>query len=162
MARSITSGIAGQLPAQGSFPGWLLEITLATGTVIRRTSLDTVFIYGGTQWVPVDMEMPSISWDGSVLKVGTIILGDADLALWSLARNLELSDALVRIWQIYRDATAEAAPVYSGRINDIRKRELAIELALSNSSDTLTSPRTRVQQIVNQAYLLPSGTVINL
>lgn len=162
MARSVTSGIDGQLPAQGSFPGWLLEITLATATVIRRTSLDVVFAFAGAQWVPVDMEMPSIAWDGGVLRVGTLVLGDPDLALWRLAENLELGDALVRIWQIYRDAANEAAPVYSGRVNDIRKRELAIELSLSNSSDTLTSPRTRVQQIVNQAFLLPSGTVINL
>lgn len=158
--RSVTSGILGQLTAQGSFPGWLVEITLTDSTVLRFTSLDLGFTFGGFTWASFDIELPDISWDGSSLKAAKIVFGDSQLSIWAYVLNLLLADVPIRIWAIFSAASGEAEPVWSGRSGRCSRVGITVEVELTNNSDIVTSPRTRVQQVVNPAFLIPGGTVM--
>ena len=164
--RSLTSGIAGQLTQSGAFEGVLLEITLNTGQVLRFTSLDIDFTWNSFTWISRDIQLPQLSWDGTILKPGRLILADADLSFWVLAigSGAPLADAGVRLYIIYAAASGEAEPVWSGRIAQIARngQQLAVEITLTNLSDTQLSPRVRVQNVVNPQFLIPGGTVLNV
>ena len=161
MARSLPTGINTQTTAQGAFPGVLVEVSLTSQT-LRLCSLDTGYTFGGFFWQAADIEVAGLSWDGDVARAPKLTVGDVDLVFWSLALNLQLQDSRVRVWQCYAGATNEAEPIYSGRIAECRRNGTAVDLALTNDSETQTAPRVRIQSIVAPVFLLPPGTVINV
>ena len=160
--RSLSSGINSQLTVSGAYAGWLVQITPQSGSVLRYTSLDTNFSYGGFTWQSLDIDPPQLGWDGTALRAGKLVIGDADLVFWALALQLSLTDAAIAIYAIYAAAPTEAEPVFSGRIGQIVRNGLTVEMQISNQSDTRALPATRVQYVVNPAFLLPSGTVLNI
>ena len=162
MSRSLTAGIAGQLTAQGAYPGYLIELTFTTGEVQRYTTLDVGFTYGGYTWNAADVQVSKLEWDGGIARPAALQFGDASLAMWSLVLNLVLPDAKVRIWQIYAAASGEAEPVWSGRVGQISRSGLAVDIELNNGSAYVTAPRQRVQYVVNPAFLLPGGTILQV
>lgn len=162
--RSLTSGISGQLTTSGAFAGWLVEFALTNGQYVRLTSIDTGFTYNGLIFAAVDMELPSLQWDGTILRPGKLVIGDADVAFWALAIELLVADATVTMWQVYNAAAGEAEPVWYGRAGQVTRNadRLACEIQLTNLSDTQSAPRKRVQEVVSPTFLVPAGTVFNV
>lgn len=158
----LTAGIEGQLDAPGAYPGHLVEITTVGGQVVRLTSIDAGFTWDGHGWLASDLQVLGLSWDGTLARNAKLIIGDADLSFWVLALALELVDARVRIWGVYADVLNEAAPLFFGKIGMPTRNGLTVEMDLDNSVDTITSPRERVQHVVNPVFLLPAGTIINI
>lgn len=163
--RSLTAGIAGQLTAAGAFEGVLLELTLSTGQVLRYTSLDVDVPWNGFTWLSRDIQMPQLSWDGTIMKPGQVVMGDYDLSFWVLAVGAgnPLANAGVRVYLIYASATGEAEPVWSGRVAQVARDggALAVTLTLTNPGDLLV-PTQRVQYVIPPIFLLPAGTVLSL
>lgn len=160
--RTLTGGIASQVPAQGSFIGYLCEITTASGAVLRLTSLNTGFSYNGFTWNSTDITLGPMSWDGGMGRLSGITFGDADLTFWALVITYALVDAPVRLYQVYAGAPNEVVALWSGRVGKCTKSGLTVQVELNNGSDTAASPRTRVQQIVNPVFLLPAGSILNI
>ena len=160
--RTVTSGITTALTAQGSFLGWLAEITTSAGTVFRLCSMDVDFPFGGFTFRASDLSVSGMAWDGGVARPASLTLGDADLTWGALVLNLALADAGLRLWQAYASATTEAQPLWSGRIGQCKRVGLSVQATLSNGTDTTFAPRTRVQQLVNPAFLLPAGTGLSV
>jgi hypothetical protein len=161
--RSLTSGISGQLATSGAFAGWLVEFILTNGQAVRVTSLDDGFSYNGLIFAAADLSLPTLSWDGSVLKPGKLIIGDPDCSFWTLAAQLLLGDAVTTIWSVYHDALGEAEGVWQGRAGQVVRNadNLTVEITLANGSDTLTAPRTQVQDVVDPRFLIAPGTIVN-
>lgn len=161
--RSLTAGILGQLTVSGALYGWLIQIVAGT-TTLRFTSIDGGFGWNSQIWAEIDMELPQLSWDGSVLKPGKLVLGDADLSIWTLALLGQITDAAVSMWAIYNAAPTEAEPVWQGYAGQCVRdgTKLTVEITLSNLSDVLTAPRYRVQQFVSPTFMIPAGTVLNV
>jgi Uncharacterized conserved protein (DUF2163) len=160
--RTLTGGMSSALTAQGSFLGWLAEIATGTGTYIRRTTMDVPFVYSGNTFDAGNLVVGNMTWDGGVNRPASMTLGDADLAIWSLVLNLQLADAPVRLWQVYASASGEAAALWSGRVGKCSRAGLTVQIELANDSATTQSPRLRVQQLVNAAFLIPAGTGIQI
>jgi hypothetical protein len=162
MSRELTAGITTALTTQGSYFGWLLMITLNTGQALRYTSLDAGFDYGGYTWQSVDMDMPDLSWDGTIMKPGVLVLGDADRQFWAMVNNLSIADARVALFAIYAAASGEAEPVWAGRVGKCSIKDLTLQVELTNGSDLISVPRRRIQYVINAAFLLPGGTSIDM
>jgi len=159
MARSPTSGIVTQQTAQGAYPGYLVQITIA-GQIFSLCTLDVGFTFGGLSWISSDIDLSGIKWDASGLSPGKMVLGDADLVWWTFALKLQLQDVPVSVWQVYAGAPGEAEPLWNGRIGRIVRVGTTIECDLTTDSVRLNAPRRRVQHVVNAKYLLPAGKVL--
>lgn len=153
-------GIASVYTNQGAFFGWLLRITQRDSTVRRHTSLDANFTFGGQTYSALDMELPNLSWDGSVFRPATLVIGDYDNhPWWDLATSLALSDAKVELLAIYQQASAEALEIWSGRLGEVSRDGWRITFQLSNDSEVQSAPRLRVQQAVDETYLIAGGAI---
>lgn len=159
MARKPSTNLDAALAAVVAQPGYLVQIDLPSQT-FRLCSMDVGFTYGGQSWTSADVEVSGIGWDQGGMRAGKLTLGDADLAWWTFALNLELQDAPVAIWQVYAAASGEAEPLWSGRIGRVVKGVALITCDLVTDIARLSSPRRRVQNVVPAKYLLPSGRVI--
>lgn len=155
--RSLGSGTNTQLTTQGSQPGYLVQVTLSDGAILRLCSLDVNFPYGDYVWVSTDIDIQGIAWDGSISGEATLTLGDGDLVFWAYAANGKFRDASVSIWQIYAGAAGEVTSLWSGRIGPGRKLPIAMEFGLAKDSTLKSSPRRRVQTVIPAKYLLPPG-----
>lgn len=160
--RSVTSGISSAIPAQGSFLGWLVAITVSTSQVVRLTSMDTNFAFGGNTFNAANISVPSMTWDGSVNRPASLVIGDPDLAYWALVLNLQLVDAPITLWQAYAGATGEGAPLWTGRAGKCSRQGLTVQIDLANDAATAQAPRLRVQQLCNPLFLLPSGSTLHV
>jgi hypothetical protein len=162
--RTLTSGITTALTTGGAFPGWLVEITLTTGSVLRYTSLDTGFTFNGFTWTSRDFDVVDLTWTGGVARTATLVLGDADQTMLAFVFNLAFADATVKLWQCYASASGEAEPVFSGKCGDARpdRAALTCTLALNNGSDTRSIPNVRVQQVIAPGFLLVDGTHLSI
>jgi len=160
--RSPTSGLNAALTTSGSQPCYLVQITFvrnpAQPRIFQLTDLDRDFLYNGITWQSTDLEVRDLSW--GVGAAGTLVLGDADMAWWFYALTYEIQDASVYVWQAYADASNEAEPLWNGRIGGVRKTGPAIECQLFVDRSLTSSPRRRVQHIVDTQYLVPAGKVI--
>lgn len=159
MRSSISSGIAAKLTAAGAQPGYLVEIETAAGTFLRYTSLDQGHTFADFEWLYRQLKVSNLKWDGSVMQSATIELEDADRGLWALALTYQLSRARIRLWQAYGGVPDEAEPLMAGRAGRIARNGLMVEITASNGLDVQTSPRERVQDVVNPIFLLPDGKV---
>lgn len=157
--RSPSSGILAQLIAQGAQPGYLVEIITDTQTM-RLTSLDEPFYYAGQNWTEADILFKNLSWSIKPSSRVTMQLGDPQLAYWSLAGNLVLQDGIVNVWGCFAAAPDEAEPMFQGRIGNIKKSDMFLDIELVTDNMLRTSPRRRVQTIVPAKYLLPPGKEI--
>ena len=157
--RAPSSGIAGQLTATVSQPGFLVQITLPSGPAYL-TDLDADFPYNGQVFAASDMQVQGLSWTGGAPQRPKLILGDADLTWGTLALNLELQDCAVSIWQAYAAAPNEAEPLWSGRIGGAQRDNAVVQCSLVLDTSTAYSPRRRVQTVINGQFLLPAGKTI--
>lgn len=165
MPRTLDTTLQNELPAQGAFPGWLLQVTLSNGTTLRRCSFDFDFTFNGYTWLQGDIETPSLSYDGGVLMSARIVLGDADNEWWSFAVNQLLTDAGISLYQAYANVPNVAVALLSdARVGQIARNpsNLSVELTVSNMSDVTQSPRRRVQYVIDPAFLIPPGTSIRV
>lgn len=164
MRTDITSGITTQLTTNGAYLGCLVEITPTSGAVLRYTSLDVAFSYNSQTYLPRDIDPPELDWNGGMARAARLTVGDADLSFWVLALNGVLSDALVRLWAVYAGAPTEAAAIYTGRIGSIDPDPsgMTVEFTLNSGSETVSAPRTRVQQIIDRVFLMDAGTILNI
>jgi hypothetical protein len=165
--RAVTSGIAGELPRSGAFPGYLVEITVASGGVIRNTTLDRDFDFDGFTWATADLTVPDMSFDGTIAKGGTIEYGDMTIAVWIGNLYREFDEAPVRIWHIYADAPGEAEPFFIGKCGKIiRKTDKrggeSASIAIDADATALYSPRKRIQDVVAQKWLVRAGTLFTI
>jgi hypothetical protein len=157
--RSPTSGILAQLVAQGSQPGYLVEIITNTQT-LNLTSLDEPFYFNATNWTAADITFNNLNWTTRPNTRVNMTLGDPLLAFWSLAGNYILQDSLVNIWGCYAAAQGEAEPMYQGRVGAIKKGNMILECELVADNTLRGSPRRRIQTIVPAKFLLPPGKEI--
>lgn len=159
MARSPTSGIVAAQTAQGAYPGYLIQITVAAQT-FRLCTLDTGFTYGGYSWVKTDIDLSGTRWDAGGVSPGVMKLSDPDLVWWAFTVNLALQDAPVSVWQVYASAPGEAEPLWSGRIGRITRDDFILSCQLATDIQRMNTPRRRVQHVVPAQYLLPAGKVL--
>jgi hypothetical protein len=160
--RSVTSGIASAIPSQGAFLGWLVAITAGTGQVIRLTSMDVNFAFASATFNAANLTVGGMTWDGTVNRPASITIGDPDLAYWALATEGALIDAPVSLWQAYAGASGEGAPLWTGNAGKCSRVGLSVTIDLPSAAAALQSPRLRVQQLVNSAFLIPGGSRLRL
>lgn len=157
--RTPAAGIASALTAIGSQPGYLVQITLPSGT-FYLTDLDADFTFNGLNWVSSDLHVQGINWIAGTPQRGKLTLGDADLVWWTFALELLLQDSPISIWQAYASATNQAEPLWTGRIGLVTRGQATVECDLVLDTTTGNIPRRRVQNVIAQQYLLPAGKII--
>lgn len=161
MRNDISGGITAQLPVSGAWFGYLLEITTNDSSLtLRYCNFGITFSFDSQSWLPLDFTLPDISWDGAILRTGKLIIADTKLKFWVMALDGLLTDARMRIWAAYGDVPDEAAAIWTGRIGQMARNGLTVEIGLTTGSDTESSPRTRIQAVVDPAFLIPGGTIL--
>jgi len=168
MPRTLPSGISANYTQAGSQPGYLIRYYLKSGAVLRLTSLDADFVLSGETYIASDVEVPDLSWDGTVAPGARVTHGDMDLSLWSLALARQFDDARVEIDIIYAAATNESiANVFKGRCGgpqrSVDQRSGAtFSLALVAEATYQVAPRERVQYVIDPKWLIPAGTIFDV
>lgn len=163
--RTPTSGIAGELTRPGSYPGYLVKIVAASGT-IYLTTLDVDFPFDGNDYVSADLDVTDLSFDGTVAKGGTVVFGDMTLGVWIATLYREFDDALIEVLGVYADAAGEAEPMCEGRCGKPSRRVgqdgATMTLAFEAEATTRFAPRERVQYIIDPKWLIAAGTILDV
>jgi hypothetical protein len=163
--RTVTSGIFAELTRSGAYPGHIIEITVANGSIIRVTTLDDDFTWDGQVYATADVSVPDIGFDGTVSRGGALEFGDQTIAVWIGNLYREFDEAPIRIWQVYAAAPGEAEQVFSGRCGKLTRKVNAkggesASIALDAEATALFAPRRRVQDFIDQKWLIAAGTVL--
>lgn len=162
MARDVPSGIASALTAQGSRPGYIVEIALTnSGPLLRRSSIGD-FPFGGETYTGADIVIEGLEWDGTAERNVRVTFGDTALAYWGYAKAKQFADAPIWIWKVYASAPNEAEPLFYGRCGRASRNGLVTSVECHNDSTLIKSPRTMLQYVVDPVFLLPSGSVITI
>lgn len=164
--RDTSSSIDSALTALASQPGILVQIDMPLHT-FRLTSLDANFSYDSQTWESADVAIDSVAWRASGSSSARMTLGDPDGAYWRLAlggvgETPQMQDARVLVWNVYAEVPDEAVPMWSGRVGAVRRDGVTLTCELFVTSSLTSSPRRRVQQVINPIYLIPAGKVITI
>lgn len=146
-------------------PGYLVEI--AFSTVVRLSSRGDVS-WNGSSWLGSesgrDVGVDGLGSDGQGAQTGSLTLGNADNVVGALVLNEGVAGRAVKVWKFYEGATAAADPaqIFSGCGDEaeIGLTEVRISL-VSESLQSLDSPRTRITKANGFNHLPPAGTIIN-
>lgn len=164
MPRQFSSGIAGELTRSGSYPGWLLQITIASGVVLYMTTLDVDFDYNGNSYVSADIDITDLAFDGTVSRGAAVEFGDMTLAVWVATLYRNFDDATVAILYCYADIPGEATEVGTYRFGKPQRKVggdgESVAFALDAVATTLFAPRKRMQDVIDQFWMLPAGSVL--
>lgn len=165
--RTVAAGIASELTRSGAYPGYLIEITVASGGVLRITTLDGDFQYDGFTWATADVTVPDLSFDGTVSRGGALLFGDQTIAVWIANLYREFDDAPIRIWQVYLHAPGEALPFFIGRCGKVERRVdprsgATASISIDADATALYAPRRRVQDVIDPYWLIPPNSVITI
>jgi hypothetical protein len=163
--RALGTATTAELQRSGAYPGYLVQIVVASGGVVRVTSLDTDFDYAGNTFATADINVPDIGFDGTVSKGATLDFGDQTIAVWIGNLYREFDEAPVRIWQVYKDVPGVAEDLFIGKCGKVQRKVdkrtgASASIAIEADATALFSPRRRVQDFVPQRWLMPAGTVI--
>lgn len=142
-------------------PGYLVEI--AFSTVVRLSSRADVS-WNGSTWLASNVRVDGLSSDGQGAQTGVLTLGNADNVFGALVLNEGVAGRAIKVWKFYDGATAAADPVqvFSGWGDEaeIGLTEVRISL-VSESLESLSSPRNFINKANGFNHLPPAGTIIN-
>lgn len=167
MPRTPTSGIVTELTRSGSYPGFAIEFTVASGAIGRVTTLDIDCTVEGNIFAAIDVQVTDIGSDGTVGRGATVRFGDQTIAYWVGTLYREFDDAAIRIWLVYADAPGESQLCFTGRCgkptrtSDPRTGD-SVEIALDAEATTIFAPRQRVQDVIDQKWLVQAGSIFVL
>jgi hypothetical protein len=159
--RSLPGGILGQLTMNGAYPGYLIIIA----GLGFYTTFDTDVTWSGETYAAIDIDVPSLLWDGSSVRPARLVLGDFDGEWWGAALSGAFSDTRVNIYQAYAGAVADAVFLWTGHVGDVSRVNAlsgspSVTLELTDGSSTDSTPRHRVQEVIADQYLIRAGTVL--
>lgn len=164
--RTLPPGIVSELATSGSQPGYLVEITTQSGIVVRLTTFDIDYVYSGETYTSADLTVPAVSWDGSVKPGAQLEFGDMDIIVWVAALYREFDDAIVRILLAYAGTSNAAFELFRGRCGkpsrtvDPKTGSESATLQLDAESTVQFAPRERIQDKVDQVWLIPAGALL--
>jgi hypothetical protein len=165
MPRTLPSGINTNYTQPGSQPGYLVRIFLAAVT-LRFTTLDTDYTLAGDLYTSTDVQVPDISFDGTVTPGAQLQFGDMDIIFWTAAMQRLFNDARVEIDAIYSAAANQSVPLFSGRCSGPSRSVSAdgavFSLPLDAEVNLKYAPRERVQDTIDQRWLLAAGDILTV
>lgn len=167
MPRTPTAGILGELTRSGAYPGFAIEFTVASGGVGRVTTLDQDCDVEGDTFASADVQVTDIGADGTVGRSATVRFGDQTIGYWIGTLYREFDDAAIRIWLVYADAPGESQLCFAGRCGKPTrsvdaKSGATLEIALDAEATTVFAPRQRIQDVVDQIWMVQAGSIIIL
>lgn len=154
----ITPATAAEVEADGTRPGYLVEIQFPSGT-LRHCSRGQV-TWGGFVWIPSSVKVTGIEGGG---QRGTLGYFDPDASLRTLILLDGVNDRRVLVRKFYAGALASGDPVLLfdgvGDGANIKSGRISIGL-VRTASQTLMTPRLRIGPGTGFNHLTPEGTVI--
>lgn len=163
MTRSLAPSLADQVASSGTLPGYFVEVLFDPPLWV--CSRGTI-AWGGVTWVKHDVRVSGIDHDaGRASQEGTIVFGNADLAIGAQLLSQGIADREVNVWKFYGDAPEEedAVQIFSGVGDncdiDADAGTATISVVIAGSR-TLYCPRRRITADQDFSLRPAAGTII--
>lgn len=170
--RLVPTDIVTEALRSGAYAGHLVRIITVSDHVLRVCTFDEDFqytdptlSYGLETFAACDLSVPDIGFDGTIARGSQLEWGDQTLAVWIGSLYREFDEAQVTIYLAFLDVPLQAFQLWSGRAGKtVRKVSdkagASATMTLDAEGGTLYAPRQRIQDVVEQKWLLAAGTVL--
>lgn len=164
MPRTVTVQMANATGAQGTRPGYFIEVV---GAVTYRWCTRGDTTWNSLVWVGMPVSVSGVGSGGNGANVPTVNVADPSGAAIADALSGAIKDASVRIWVMDAGALAASDPalVFVGAVSSIRGNmsdmSVTITLTVAKAS-ALFSPRMTYGPSAGISNVMPRGTLLSI
>lgn len=159
--KSLTAALSAALAAPVQRPALLVEARFAA---TQRWSSGGTVTWNGYTWAARDMTLEALLVEP--LRVsGTLVLGNADDAVGTLALSEGVQDKAITVWAYDAaalSAVADAVWLCDAALSAASIGPNEVRISLRHRTEFVQSPRTYVTPAAGFSNVLPGGTVIRI